>query len=210
MKTEYHPLVKQLLDGELGPSELPPELRAEGEEALRWIAAVDRAPVALSRELDDRVMARVRRHAASPVGRAWRWLTLAREVDIRVPVRPWVLGLAAAAALVLWMVRAAPEVARVRAPVYVRFIFYAPGAHSVSVAGTFNQWDPQAAPLTPTATSGLWTTTVALPLGQHQYAFLVDGTQWVVDPVAPTVDDGFGHRNSVVAVAAEDGGGRAL
>jgi len=31
-----------------------------------------------------------------------------------------------------------------------------------------------------------------------------------VDPVAPTVDDGFGHRNSVVAVAAEDGGGRAL
>ena len=37
---------------------------------------------------------------------------------------------------------------------------------------------------------------LALPAGQHQYAFVVDGARWVVDPGAPAVDDGFGRRNS--------------
>jgi len=31
----------------------------------------------------------------------------------------------------------------------------------------------------------------------------VDGARWVVDPAAPAVDDGFGRRNSVVAVTAQ-------
>src|SRR2546427_8848699 len=43
----YHPLVKRLLDGELSLAELPAELRAEGEQALRLIRGVDRAPVTL-------------------------------------------------------------------------------------------------------------------------------------------------------------------
>jgi hypothetical protein len=38
----------------------------------------------------------------------------------------------------------------------------------------------------------------------------VDGQRWETDPAAPTVDDGFGRRNSVVAVSAQGGGGRAL
>src|SRR5204862_275531 len=66
----YHPLVKRLLDGELSLAELPPELRAEGEEALRLLGAVDRAPVALSPLLDERVMAAVRSHAAAPAAPA--------------------------------------------------------------------------------------------------------------------------------------------
>jgi hypothetical protein len=210
MKTEYHPLVKRLLDGELTFADLPPELRAEGEQALRWVAALDRTPVALSATLDERVMAQVRRHAKSPAGRAWRWLLGSREIDIRFHVRPWALGLAAAAALALIVARPRLGTTPLRAPTYVRFILYAPGARSVSVAGSFNQWDPAAAPLVPTTSAGVWTTTVALPLGQHQYAFVVDGVRWVTDPAAPAVDDGFGQRNSVVAVAAQDGGGRAL
>ena len=210
MTKQYHPLIKQLLDGELSPAALPPELRAEGDEALHVLAAVDRAPVVLSAELEQRVMGQVLRHARSPIRRAWRWLVGVRDVDVRVRVRPWVLGLAAAAALALLVVRPGREVATAHAPVYVRFIFYAPGAHSVTVAGTFNQWDARAAPLAPTATPGIWTITLALPLGQHQYAFLVDGARWVVDPAAPSVDDGFGEHNSVVAVTAKDGGGRAL
>src|SRR5881275_369318 len=72
-----------------------------------------------------------------------------------------------------------------------------------AVAGTFNQWDRSAAPLVPAGTSGVWTTTLALPVGQHQYAFVVDGARWVVDPAAPAVDDGFGRRNSIVAVTAQ-------
>jgi len=89
-----------------------------------------------------------------------------------------------------------------RDSVLVRFVLYAPGAHRVAVAGTFNQWDRGAAPLVPAGRSGVWTTTLALPVGQHQYAFVVDGARWVVDPGAPAVDDGFGRRNSVVAVTA--------
>lgn len=205
--------VKQLLDGDLSLADLPPELRAEGEEALRLLAAVDRTPVTLSPELDARVMAVVRRHAKSPAGRAWRWLNTPRDVELRLRVRPWAVwagALAAAAALALLLGRAVPApVPGVQArggtrdSVFVRFVLYAPGARRVAVAGTFNQWDRGAALLAPAGTSGVWTTTLALPVGQHQYAFVVDGARWVVDPSAPAVDDGFGRRNSVVAVTAE-------
>lgn len=214
MNTGYHLLVKRLLDGELSLAELPPELRAEGEEALHLVGAVDRAPVAFSPAFEQRVMAAVRRRAASPGRRAWRWLSAPRDIELRVRVRPWaVCGgvLAAAAALVLLLSRrgAAPapsagSEARVAArdSVFVRFVLYAPGAHRVAVAGTFNQWDRNAALLVPAGTSGVWTTTLALPVGQHQYAFVVDGARWVADPAAPAVDDGFGRRNSMVAVTA--------
>ena len=63
-------------------------------------------------------------------------------------------------------------------------------------------------PLVPAGTNGVWTTTLALPVGQHQYAFVVDGRRWIADPAAPAVDDGFGRRNSVVAVTTQ--GARTL
>jgi hypothetical protein len=216
MMRNHDPLVKQLLDGELSLSALPPELRQEGEAALRRLATLDRSPVVLSAALEERVMAQVRRAARSPARRGWRWLLRPRELDIRLRVRPWVLGAIAAGVVALFVTlpRVAPPGARVisstRAPVYVRFVLYAPGAGRVTVAGTFNQWDADAAPLAPTHTPGLWTATFPLPPGQHQYSFLVDGQRWVIDPAAPTVDDGFGRRNSVVAVSAQGGGGLAL
>jgi len=206
--------VKQLLDGDLSLADLPPELRAEGEAALRLLAAVDRTPVTLSPALDARVMAVVRQHATkSPAQRAWRWLNAPRDLELRLRVRPWAVwagALAAAAALALLLGRAVPAPVpgvqargATRDSVFVRFVLYAPGARRVAVAGTFNQWDRGAALLAPAGTSGVWTTTLALPVGQHQYAFVVDGARWVVDPSAPAVDDGFGRRNSVVAVTAE-------
>ena len=220
MTTGYHPLVKRVLDGELSLAELPPELQGEGEEALRLVGAADRAPVALSPALEERVMAVVRRHAASSGNRAWRWLNTPRDIELRLRVRPWTVwagALAAAAALALLLGRPAPAPepgpgaqarSGARDSVFVRFVLYAPGARRVAVAGTFNQWDRSAAPLLPAGTSGVWTTTLALPVGQHQYAFVVDGARWVADPGAPAVDDGFGRRNSVVAVTAQ--GARSL
>ena len=211
MTTAYHPLVKRLLDGEVSLAELPPELRAEGEEALRLVGAADRAPVALSPALEERVMAAVRHHAASPGNRAWRWLNTPREVELRLRVRPWTVwagALAAAAGLALLLLgrpASGPGPGPRNDSVFVRFVLYAPGAHRVAVAGTFNQWDRSAAPLVPAGTSGVWTTTLALPIGQHQYAFVLDGARWVVDPAAPAVNDGFGRRNSVVAVTAHGG-----
>jgi len=81
-------------------------------------------------------------------------------------------------------------------------VLYAPTARRVAVAGTFNQWDQNASPLARVGAGGVWTITLALPQGHHQYAFVVDGARWVPDPAAPGVDDGFGRRNSMVAVTA--------
>jgi 1,4-alpha-glucan branching enzyme len=86
------------------------------------------------------------------------------------------------------------------APVTVRFVLVAPDAHQVTVAGTFNQWDAAATPLVRSGTAGVWTATLSLPAGEHQYAFVVDGARWVPDPSAPAVNDGFGRRNSVLAL----------
>jgi hypothetical protein len=207
MTKPYHDLVKRLVDGELGLADLPPELRPEGEEALRLLSAFDRTPVTLSAAINTRVMATVRERTRSPGRRAWRWLVTPRELRIRF--RPWLLGpaLAAAAVLVLMLAKPQPPVPTANV-VFVRFMLHAPGAKSVSVAGTFNQWDQNAAPLIPAGTDGVWTTTLALPVGQHQYAFVVDGRRWVADPAAPGVDDGFGRRNSVVAVTRQ--GARTL
>jgi hypothetical protein len=217
MRDVFHPLVKGLLDGEATLAELPPELRAEGEEALQLLGLVDRAPVTLPAALESRVMAEVRRHAASPLRRAWRRLVEPQEIELRLRIRPWAAwggALAAAAGLALLLARVR-EPAAVRAvqtasrdSVYVRFVLFAPGARRVSVAGTFNEWDAGAAPLVHAGSGGVWTATLALPVGQHQYAFIVDGERWVADPAAPAVDDGFGKRNSVIAVTAQ--GARTL
>jgi len=194
--TDFHPHVKRLIDGELALADLPPELRAEGEEALRLLAAVDRRPVVLSAAVDARVMAIVRRRAAVPS----LWRRLVQPRDVRLRLRPWILApaLAAAAALILLLGRTAPQPAA--APVTVRFVLFAPQAQQVAVAGTFNQWDAAATPLVRTRTPGMWAATLQLPAGQHQYAFVVDGARWVPDPSAPAVDDGFGRRNSVMAL----------
>jgi len=178
---DFHPLVKQLLDGDITIADLPAELRAEGEEALRLLAAVDRSSVELP-AVPERVM----------------------RTLVRAPKhsRPWLLApaLAAAAALVIWLGRPEPVATPAAAIVTVRFVLTAPDAHDVTVAGTFNQWDSHATPLVRIGANGLWTATITLPAGQHQYAFVVDGARWVPDPAAPAVDDGFGRRNSVLTL----------
>lgn len=189
-KSEFHPQVKQLLDGEITLADLPAALRAEGEEALRLLAAVDRTAVDM-RDMTGRVMRALQRPP--------------RHAPLRrMLARSWVLvpTLAAAAALVLWLGRATPPPPPGTGPalVTVHFVLLAPAAHRVSVAGTFNQWDAAATPLVRSGANGVWTATLTLPAGQHQYAFVVDGAQWMPDPSAPAVADGFGRRNSILAL----------
>jgi hypothetical protein len=83
-----------------------------------------------------------------------------------------------------------------------QFYLDAPGATEVAIVGAFNDWDPRATPLTPTATRGVWETSVLLPPGRHEYAFIVNGEQWTPDPRAPQVaDPDFGRANSVAMVS---------
>jgi hypothetical protein len=215
MKTHMHPLIGQLLDGELALADLPAELREEGRQALRWLALADRTAVTLSPAVAQRVMAQVRRRAASRTQHGWTWWVRPREIDIRLRLRFWMLAaVGAAAALALVVVRPhaprAREVMTGRATASVRLVVHVPGARRVAVAGTFNHWDPNATLLAPSASPYYWTISLALPPGEHQYAFLVDGQRWITDPVATEVDDGFGRQNSVLMVAGPEAGSKAL
>jgi 1,4-alpha-glucan branching enzyme len=83
----------------------------------------------------------------------------------------------------------------------VRFILVAPSAASVALVGDFNNWDRTATRLTPAGTGGLWTASVALPPGRHEYAFIVNGSQWMADPAAATtVEDDFGTTSSIITI----------
>jgi 1,4-alpha-glucan branching enzyme len=50
---------------------------------------------------------------------------------------------------------------------------------------------------------GVWTVSLSLPPGRHEYAFIVSGPQgeqWLPDPSAPTLRDEFGTVSSIVMV----------
>ena len=81
----------------------------------------------------------------------------------------------------------------------VRFEFTHPTATTVGVAGTFNDWHPEAKPMHPFG-NGHWLKETALPPGNYEYCLVVDG-RWMPDPLAKeTVPNPFGGRNSVLKV----------
>ena len=85
--------------------------------------------------------------------------------------------------------------------VTVHFELVAPGAHKVELVGSFNDWQPGVLELKGPDTSGRWTADVKLPSGRHEYQFLVDDREWVVDQKSAVLrPDGFGHMNAVVEI----------
>lgn len=83
----------------------------------------------------------------------------------------------------------------------VRFEFTDPDAGSVYLAGTFNNWQPDAKPMHPVGNS-LWVKQVLLPLGTYEYCMVVDG-EFRPDPRAKeSVPNAFGGRNSILRVAS--------
>jgi hypothetical protein len=85
---------------------------------------------------------------------------------------------------------------------YVRLYYVPtnPQVRQVSVAGTFNDWDPDATPLKPE--NGVWVTILVLRSGTYEYMFVENNERWVTDPLAvKTRDDGFGGTNAVLDIA---------
>lgn len=81
------------------------------------------------------------------------------------------------------------------------FVLYAPQASEVLVVGDFNGWGSAGAVKLQPATNGTWRAQIKLNPGQYQYAFVVNGKQWLADPRAMRhVDDDFGRKNSVLLV----------
>lgn len=80
----------------------------------------------------------------------------------------------------------------------VTFTFHAEKGKSVYLAGDFNAWDPTAKKLA--FKGGVYTTTVKILPGDHQYKFVVDGT-WCADPEnVNAVANDQGTFNSVITV----------
>jgi 1,4-alpha-glucan branching enzyme len=82
----------------------------------------------------------------------------------------------------------------------VRFVFVSREARDVALVGDFNGWAKGATRLEPAGRPGVWTVSVALPPGRHEYAFIVDGRQWATDPFAAPHADEFGTESSVVTI----------
>jgi hypothetical protein len=75
-----------------------------------------------------------------------------------------------------------------------------PTVTQVTVAGSFNDWNPERTPLR--KTDGVWTTVLVLAPGTYEYMFVEDDQRWVTDPLATVVrDDGFGGKNAVLDVS---------
>ena len=81
----------------------------------------------------------------------------------------------------------------------VNLEYFNPAAREVLVAGSFNDWQSRATPMTKQR-GGKWTTKLLLQPGQYEYRFVVDG-EWQDDPMAAHfVANPFGGLNCVVEV----------
>ena len=82
-------------------------------------------------------------------------------------------------------------------PARVALELVKPDAKQVFVAGSFNEWRPERAPLIQVG-NGRWKGELAIAPGRHEYLFVVDG-QWLPDPNAKeTAQNPYGGKNSVL------------
>jgi len=82
----------------------------------------------------------------------------------------------------------------------VRFVFVDPGATRVELVGDFNEWAKGSTQLKPSGAPGVWAVSVPLSPGRHEYAFIINGSRWVADPLAVKSSDDFGTESSVIRV----------
>ena len=82
----------------------------------------------------------------------------------------------------------------------VRFVFVDPGAKRVELVGDFNEWAKGSTELSPSGAPGVWAVSVPLSPGRHEYAFIINGSRWVADPLAVKSSDDFGTESSVIRV----------
>jgi AMP-activated protein kinase-like protein len=196
--------VHRYLDGELRQEKLTSEERheiaaceallEETRESYRSIKVPD---------LTARVMSRL--PAAPPsrgilsqsIRKAFGWIWTPRPVWFRP-----VYAVFAIAAVYLAFVVAKPnrdrDVNHASGKVFVQFRLDASQASEVRLAGSFTGWKP--AYRLQQMSPGVWSIVVPLEPGVHDYAFVVDDGEWIADPTAPVVDDGFGGVNSRLAV----------
>lgn len=72
-------------------------------------------------------------------------------------------------------------------------------AEKVSLVGDFNDWNKDSTPMT--KEDKIWKCTVNLKPGKHEYQFVINETDWVVDPKSDkNVKNKFEGKNSIIEV----------
>ncbi|HTH64831.1 MAG TPA: isoamylase early set domain-containing protein [Gemmatimonadales bacterium] len=195
--THIDPLLHRVLDGESPSDDLTPSQREQFAALQRAVRLLAEAPAA---SVAARVMAEVRRPPRSLGQRVALWLTERHAVTISV--RPvWSLALAAALAAIAVIPARGPGPVLGEQEGIAQFVGRFPGAKSVEVVGSFTDWRPGAVVLRDDDQDGIWRASVVLPVGEHEYMFVVDGERWVTDPLAGRyLDDGFGRQNALLFV----------
>ena len=199
------PRLQEALDGKRDPAELPADLR---EAYARLIAAAELLETTPRLSVADRVTAEIRQMPVhmlpdDRVRRVIRWFGRPRAVTLRL--RPvWTLALVAGLAAILllpWQQGSVPTPGESEG--IANFVGHFPGARSVEVVGSFNNWSRGLIHLSDDDGDGIWHGAAVLPAGAHEYMFVVDGERWVPDLLAGRfVDDGFGagQENSLLFV----------
>ena len=189
--------------------------RRDNELAER-IADSLRESEVLAPDFEARLMARARAEVArrQAIGsrRGW-WFTARVFVASPLTTLAMAAGIAViAAASTLGVARRGPVPlsARSDAVEFVRFVLVDSTARSVAIVGDFNGWRSDRTPLVAAPKPGVWSVSVPLSPGRHEYAFIVDGERWVVDPASIASSDEFGTESSVLLVAPARGGGRRV
>jgi hypothetical protein len=202
-RARFHPDVQRYLDGEHVEGLAQPDI----EEADRFATAVFEFGAGVEipdARVDAAVMEAIRARASSRrEGSFWQWLVQPNSVRIRPALlaAASIALVALGAALVSLLPRTGPPVADAVPTVLVRFELRAPAASRVTLAGSFNAWSSDRIELQQNTATGVWSGTIPLRPGRHEYSFVIDGETWLPDPMAHAqVDDGFGQVNSVIVV----------
>lgn len=176
-----------------------------------------RTPERLAPSFDDRLMRSVRAEAAdlypgSRSSRSWRGARLQFSPLGALALAAGIAAVAVLSTLAInsrvttsasapaqSVAKAVPSTDTVNV---VRFVFVDANARSVEIVGDFNEWTKGANKLQLSGAPGVWSVSVPLSPGRHEYAFIINGSRWVADPLAMKSSDDFGTESSVIRVGS--------
>ena len=189
---------------------------AKDEEFAERIAARLRTPEHVQPSFDKRLMQKVWAEGSALYPRAANpsrpWWRTEREFRIApltgLALAAGIAGIIAVSGIAIGsrISRVAPATASVGATAgrdtvqVVRVVFVDPSAKHVELVGDFNEWSKGTTQLSHSGAPGVWTVSVPLSPGRHEYAFIINGSRWVADPFAPKSSDDFGTESSVIRV----------
>jgi len=129
--------------------------------------------------------------------RMWDFSRIRRSVCIAV-----LLTLVISVPLTLFTARLIERKSREQTSYIVRFLYENSEAQKVQVIGDFNYWSKEGPELRKIGDSDLWMGELRLKGGIYKYIFLIDDSEWQVDPSSPIrVMDNFGNESSLIVLS---------